>query len=178
MCSQNQRVRPDCRRNCCGVVGVQRELETHDAKEKGEGSWWSHGAQQHDEKAVREERIWQAVRVLGLASKVQSTAFMAAPGSGPSLLEVSGCCAGKLSMGSQGAAARRKAMREERMQQAVRVVPGLASKVQLRHLRRHQDQAQVFARYSAAGTVELRCDRGSKRLCVHLRALSSGVFMV
>jgi len=87
MCSQNQRVRPDCRRNCCGVVGVQRELETHDAKEKGEGSWWSHGAQQHDEKAVREERIWQAVRVLGLASKVQSTAFMAAPGSGPSLLE-------------------------------------------------------------------------------------------
>ena len=27
-----------------------RELETHDAKEKGEGSWWSHGAQQHDEK--------------------------------------------------------------------------------------------------------------------------------
>ena len=31
-------------------AGVQRELETHDAKEKGEGSWWSHGAQQHDEK--------------------------------------------------------------------------------------------------------------------------------
>ena len=49
MCSQNQRVRPgkfmrmpdfllfaasawlrpDCRRNCCGVVGVQKELETH-----------------------------------------------------------------------------------------------------------------------------------------------------
>ena len=50
MCSQNQRVRPDCRRNCCGDAGVQRELETHDAKEKGEGSWWSHGAQQHDEK--------------------------------------------------------------------------------------------------------------------------------
>ena len=50
MCSQNQRVRPDCRRNCCGVVGVQNELETHDAKGKGEGSWWSHGAQQHDEK--------------------------------------------------------------------------------------------------------------------------------
>ena len=96
----------------------------------------------------------------------------------PKSSRVSGCCAGKLSMGSQGAAARRKAMREERMQQAVRVVPGLASKVQLRHLRRHQDQAQVFARYSAAGTVELRCDRGSKRLCVHLRALSSGVFMV
>ena len=35
---------------CCGVTGVQRELETHDAKEKGEWSWWSHGAQQHDEK--------------------------------------------------------------------------------------------------------------------------------
>ena len=34
----------------CEVAGVQRELETHDAKEKGEGSWWNHGAQQHDEK--------------------------------------------------------------------------------------------------------------------------------
>ena len=78
---------------------------------------------------------------------------------------------------SRGAAARRKAVREERIWQAVRV-PGLASKVQLRHLRRHQDQAQVFARYSAAGTIELRCGRGSKRLCVHLRALGSGVFMV
>ena len=70
---------------------------------------------------------------------------------------------------SRGAAARRKAVREERIWQAVRV-PGLASKVQLRHLRRHQDQAQVF-RYSAAGTVELRCGGGSKRLCVHLRCI-------
>ena len=50
MCRQNQRVRPDCRRNCCGGAGVQQELQTHDAKEKGEGSWWSHGTQQHDEK--------------------------------------------------------------------------------------------------------------------------------
>ena len=154
---------------------MQRELETHDAKEKGEGSWWSHGAQQHDEKAVREERIWQAVRVLGLASKVQSTAFMAAPGSGPSLLEVSGCCAGKLSMGSQGAAARRKAMREERMQQAVRVVPGLASKVQLRHLRRHQDQAHlpVFGCWNCRAKMwrgqqaALRAFASARQWCVH-----------
>ena len=80
-------------------------------------------------------------------------------------------------MESRGAAARRKAVREERIWQAVRV-PGLASKVQLRRLRRHQDQAQVFARYSAAGTVELRCGGGSKRLCVLLRALGSGEFMV
>ena len=118
------------------------------------------------------------------------------------------------------------------------MAPGLASKVQLRHLRRHQDQAQVFSRYPAAvlvncrwsrraqqhdgkqcvksacskqcgfqgwrpkcscgvyggtrirpkssrgirllcaGTVELRCGRGSKRLCVLLRALGSGEFMV
>ena len=42
-------------------------------------------------KAVREERRWQAVRVPGLASKVQLTAFMAAPGSGPGLREVFGC---------------------------------------------------------------------------------------
>ena len=28
------RVRPDCRRNCCGVAGVQRELETHVVQRK------------------------------------------------------------------------------------------------------------------------------------------------
>ena len=118
MCRQNQRVRPDCRRNCCGGASVQQELQTHDAKEKGEGSWWSHGTQQHDEK------------------QCEKSAYSKQCG-----------------------------------------FQGWHPKCSWRHFRRHQDQAQVFARYSAAGTVDLRCCRGSKRLCVHLRALGSGVFM-
>ena len=82
-------------------------------------------------------------------------------------------------MGSQGAATQREAMREERM--IVANSAGSRAGVQsavAAFTAGHQDQAQVFARYSAAGTVELRCGGGSKRLCVHLRALGSGVFMV
>ena len=82
-----QRVRPDCRRrNCCGVVGVQKELETHDAKEKGEWSWWSHGAQQHDEKQCEKSAYGSRAGVQGAVAT-----FTAAPGSGPGLCEVSGC---------------------------------------------------------------------------------------
>jgi hypothetical protein len=88
MCSQNQRVRPDCRRNCCGVVGVQKELETHGAKEKGEGSWWSHGAQQHTTKSSA--RRAHMASSAGSRAGVQGAVaiFTAAPGSGPGLREV------------------------------------------------------------------------------------------
>ena len=53
----------------------------------------------------KEERIWQAVRVPGLASKVQLMAFTAAPGSGPVLREVFGCwnCRAKMWPGQQAA---------------------------------------------------------------------------
>ena len=73
---------------------------------------------------------------------------------------------------SRGAAARRKAVREERIWQAVRV-PGLASKVQLRHLRRHQDQGSspglpVFGCWNCRAKMW----RGQQAaFCVHLRAL-------
>ena len=80
---------------------------------------------------------------------------------------------------SRGAATRRKAVREERIWQAVRV-PGLASKVRcdIFYTAAPGSGPGLRERYSAAGTVELRCGGGSKRLCVHLRALGSGVFMV
>ena len=70
MCSQNQRVRPDCMRNRCGVAGVQRELATHGAKEKGEWSWWSHGAQQHDEKQYEKSADGKQCGFQGVQSAV------------------------------------------------------------------------------------------------------------
>ena len=86
LASKNQRVRPGLLRG----AGVWRELMTHRCKGKGRGGLVGSREAAVRRKAVREGRVSRAVRVPGLASKVQLTAFTAASESGPGLRKVFG----------------------------------------------------------------------------------------
>ena len=72
---------------------------------KGEGSWWSHGAQQHATKSSA--RGAHMASSAGSRAGVQGAVatFTAAPGSGPGLREVFGCwdCRAKMWRGQQAA---------------------------------------------------------------------------
>ena len=115
-------------------------------------------------KAVREERRWQAVRVPGLASKVQLTAFTAAPGSGPGLREVFGCwnCRAKMRPGQQ-AALRAFASARQWCVHGVSRILAMPSTSEIRLAGRQRVLAQSICSKSAF-TECVRCSLGMETL--------------